>query len=365
MNKTVLSGAICLICLSSCSGSIETFSFKEATGIETSNILNIKVSPGVAYSITWDYYGDYSFLDAEYVKDNFNVYDEFYNYPKQEDDDDAICLHITTDILLETYPTQNYAFILYISKSTHYLYHGSNGDVSFRSKNKISQSTINQLLKQNGDNDEYCLTANNKCNNPDVSPDFPSSGWYKKGTKISYKVENVADITFYSYLNNEILEPYKDDGVLSGYKYYEFTMPEQGSMLVLTSDIFYVYREYSFNELFPWVSSINKDNVKGIRIEDGYIGVDPETANPEIRYSEDIRDIEYNLTVLEEPLIKYGQNIEPGGSYRNVTFVLKETEHTIQIINGKIFWNDFSNYQYFRFDRTPSITFDISYPSID
>ena len=110
--------------------------------------------------------------------------------------------------------------------------------------------------------------------------------------------------------------------------------------------------------------SLNKDNGKSVRIEDGYIGINPETANPEIGYSEDIRDIEYNLTVLEEPLKKTDYDID-GGSYRKITFVLENAEYTIKINNVNIFWNDFSSYQYFRFDRTPTNKFKISYPIID
>jgi hypothetical protein len=362
MKKILIAVFLALSFLSGCSNNVETFSFMEATGVEVSNILDITVSPGVAYSIAWPYYGDYSFLNTQYVKEEFNIYDEFFDSQNQ-DGDDAICLHVTTDILLETYPTQNYTFNLYISKSSHYLYYGIDGDFSFRSLNKISESTINQLLKQNGDNDEYVLTAN-KSSNSNISPDFPSSGWYKKGTKISYKVEIVTDVTFYSYLNDERLYCYKDDGFLGGYQYYEFIMPEEESILTLTSDEFYINREYHFNELFSWINSINEENVKSIRIEDGYIGVNPETANPTITYSEDKRDITYNLSVLSEPLKKTYYDID-GGSYREIYFILEETEYCIRIDNGQIFWNDFSSYQYFRFDRTPSVTFGISYPNVD
>ena len=358
MRKTLIAAFVCLSLLSGCSKNTDIFSFADATGVEINNILSISVSLGVEYSSTQPYYGDYSFLDTKYIKDDFNVYNEFLDYSKQESD--AICLHVTTDILLETYPTQNYTFNLYISKSSHYLYYGVSSDYSFRSLNKISKSTINQLLKRNGDNDEYSLTAN-KPSNSNISPDFPSSGWYKKGTKISYKVEIVTDVTFYSYLNNEILQCYKDDGVLGGYKYYEFIMPEQGSTLTLTTDKYYVDREYHFNELFPWVSSLDEKNIKGIRIEDGYIGVNPETATPTISYSEDKRDISYNLSVLNEPLKKANYDVA-GGSYRKVYFILEESEYCISVNNGKILWNDFSSYQYFRFDRTPTISFAISYP---
>lgn len=76
-----------------------------------------------------------------------------------------------------------------------------------------------------------------------------------------------------------------------------------------------------------------------------------------IRYSEKIEDINYNLHFLEnEPLVKM-HNYEPvdGGWYRKVKYITFEgQEYILEISNGMVFWNDFSSYEYFRFDRTPT-----------
>lgn len=111
---------------------------------------------------------------------------------------------------------------------------------------------------------------------------------------------------------------------------------------------------YSFAEVFSWVNAITKDTLKGVRIEDGYIGVNPETANPTIKYSEDERDIDYNLMVLEtKPLIKTENQDLDGGTYQLVTYILN---------NGRVIYRDFNSYQEFRFDSTPTSMPDVFYP---
>ena len=370
MKKIIFAAFLSLTILSSCSYSGETsyngetFSFEDVTGIETTNILNINVSPEAdTSSVRPYYYSDYSFLDTKYIKEDFNIYDKFFDFSK-ENVEDVIGLNIVTNTIIETYPPQNYIINMYISKSSHYLYYGkSSSDFSYRSLNKISDSTINKLLKQNGDNDEYGLLVN-KGSNLDISSDFPTTGWYKKGTKFSFKVEIVTDVTFYCYLNDELLNYYKDDGILGGYQYYEFIMPEKGSTLVLTSEKFYANREYHFNEVFSYINLLTKENIKGIKVEDGYNGINPETANPEIRYSEDIRDIEYNLNYLKNETITKASIYDepPGGWYRLVTYILNSgKEYQLRISNNLVYYYDSSTYQYFKLTKLPNIFYPISY----
>lgn len=128
-----------------------------------------------------------------------------------------------------------------------------------------------------------------------------------------------------------------------------------------------VYRAYSFAEVFSWVNDITKDTLKGVRIEDGYAGVNPETANPTIKYSEDERDIDYNLMVLEtEPLIKTENQDKDGGIYRLVTYILNNgAEYKIKINNGHVIYRDFNSYQEFRFDSTPTSMPNVFYPESD
>lgn len=120
---------------------------------------------------------------------------------------------------------------------------------------------------------------------------------------------------------------------------------------------------YSFAEVFSWVNAITKDTLKGVRIEDGYIGVNPETANPTIKYSEDERDIDYNLMVLEtKPLIKTENQDLDGETYRLVTYILNNgAEYEIKINNGRVIYRDFNSYQEFRFDSTPTSMPDVFY----
>ncbi len=121
---------------------------------------------------------------------------------------------------------------------------------------------------------------------------------------------------------------------------------------------------YSFGDLFPWVATLNKDNLKGIKIEDGSIGVNPETATPTTRYSEDERDLAYNLNILKNEPLKKTEYDLVGGYYRLVTYYLvDDTSYSIRIDNGKVLWETPYSYQYFRFDSTPTSLPDVFYPT--
>ena len=340
------------------------FDFEDVTGVDISDIEDMKVSASVAMSAAWTY-NDYSFLDTDYYRVEFSIHDAFFGYPKEEGDDDAICLHITTDIVLETYPTQKYAFTMFISHSTHYIYYGSSMEGAYdayRSKNPISEELFRTLLGRRPTTAQYTLTVQGGSN---VSPDLPESGMYDEGEKISFKIEIVTDVTFHAYLNYELLKPVRDDETLGGYAYYEFNMPSQNSTLAITGDDFYLDKPYSFEEVFPWVSRLSKQTLKGILIEDGYIGVNPETANPTVRYSEDERDIDYNLSILKnDPLIKEEDPGIDGGTYRIATYVLNDgSEYSISMPNGRVLYQAFGYYQYFRFDTTPTRVPDVNYPA--
>lgn len=137
-------------------------------------------------------------------------------------------------------------------------------------------------------------------------------------------------------------------------------MPTGEAILEFLTDQFHADKYYYyFADIFNLVSLLNETTLKVIEIKDGYIGVDPNDPNNAriIRYSEKIEDINYNLSILkEEPLVKT-DNLEtpPGGWYRNVKYITFEgKEYILKISNGMVFWNDFSSYEYFRFDRTPT-----------
>lgn len=141
---------------------------------------------------------------------------------------------------------------------------------------------------------------------------------------------------------------------------YSFVVPTGEAILEFLTDQFHADKYYYyFADIFNLVSLLNETTLKVIEIKDGYIGVDPNDPNNAriIRYSEKIEDINYNLSILkEEPLVKT-DNLEtpPGGWYRNVKYITFEgKEYILKISNGMVFWNDFSSYEYFRFDRTPT-----------
>lgn len=180
-----------------------------------------------------------------------------------------------------------------------------------------------------------------------VSPNLPKTGYYKAKQSFSFKIMIVYDTTFRPYLNNEELKPIKNSD--NGFTYYSFTMPECDSILELSSDQFYIDRSYYFNELFSWVDNINEDNLSGIKIESGIVNNDSFISNS-IIYSEDIRDIKYNISILKnEPLIKVDADESDNVAYKKIAYILDDgIEYTFTIYNDLIFWFDFSSFQYFK-----------------
>lgn len=360
--KLLLLGFISLTVGACASNNATYYSFENITSVSTSHIDSIGVSASVATSFAWQYkYDDYTFLDTKYVLVDYNIDNELITWPKSEEDDDAICLYIKTDVVLEVYPERIVSFNAYISHKTHYLYFGrANGDANkaYRSLNKISDKYINKLNDKENKNGEYRLTVNASS---DISPNAPTSGYYPKDYKFSFKVAIVTDVTFYVYLNDEKLISVKSDDSLGGYTYYEFLMPAENSVLSITGDRFAVDRDYTFAEVFYWANEITEENVVGIKIEDGYIGVNPAEAVAQVRYSEDKRDIEYNVNIIKNRILRPGSYNIDGGSYRKITFVMNNTEIELETYNKYISWHDFSNSKMFVLKDSSEEFFDVRY----
>ena len=200
------------------------------------------------------------------------------------------------------------------------------GNAYYQTFNEIKEHF--QIAKQ-----DYRLTVNGA----DVSPDAPESGQYKVGHLFSFKVEIVTDVTFHVFLDQEEVIKWKTDGILGGYDYFEFMMPSRDCTLTITGDKYFADRDYDFSELFFWAKWIDETNLKGIQTEDGYIGVDPETAETVVRYSEDERDLSYNLDIIKNGKLRKAIDYQEaeGGWYRKVTFFRDdETGFSFEILNG-------------------------------
>ncbi len=237
-----------------------------------------------------------------------------------------------------------------------------NSEEAYRSFSQIPDKYLAMMKDRRNKDGKYRLKVSGDVT---ISPDLPKTAHYPENHPFSFKVGHVLDATLYVYLNNELLKPFKEDPTLDGYSYYEFKMPALDSTLVITSNRFYLDKAYSFVEVFPYLSNITKESLKGVRIETGYFGVNSEDTKPTIKYSEDKRDIEYNLDILNNQfLLKYDEN-QPveGGDYRKVTYVLfSEGEYEIEIENGHVVYRDFSSYQMFRFASASAIMPDVFYP---
>ena len=219
---------------------------------------------------------------------------------------------------------------------------------------------------------DYNLVVNDKDNllleAPHLLNSEPQEN-FKAGDIIFFKTKILNDNTDYTVLLNGTL--LRGNTSSREYVEYSFAMPSIDSVLdiekvPLESPPDHTFSYYSFNDIFPWVDLITKDTLKQIIIVYGYIGVDPETANPEIKYSDDQRDIDYNVAILkrESILVEVANPEIDGGSYRLVTYVLKSgDEYSLLIENGRVVKQTDKSKQYFRFDETPTSLPDINYPS--
>ena len=98
-------------------------------------------------------------------------------------------------------------------------------------------------------------------------------------------------------------------------------------------------------------------------LEQGYIGVDPATANPTITYSEDREDIAHNVAVITNPyMVKTDEQMPKGGQYVKVTFYCNNgLAESITIENDLYVYRDFANYQIFTFQNLAP-RFEIKHP---
>jgi len=145
MKKTLFLLVLPLL-LTSCSS--KTYSLKEITGFEVSNITRMQVSSSVYQSLAWDVSEKYySYLDCKYVLVNFNIDEEFFAWPSNKQKDDAICIHVETEPHFAY--SMPYSAIFYISHKSHYMYIQVDEEKSMRSMNKMSNSFIMEITTWN------------------------------------------------------------------------------------------------------------------------------------------------------------------------------------------------------------------------
>ena len=138
---------VLLFLLTSCNQ--QTYSFKEVTGFEVSNITQMQVSSSVYQSLAWIVDEKYhSYLDCSYVLVNFDIDEQFMGWPPSESKDDAICIRISAE---NFHPYDMwYSGLFYISHKSHYMYTYSNEEgKSFRSKYVMPNSFIIEITTWN------------------------------------------------------------------------------------------------------------------------------------------------------------------------------------------------------------------------
>lgn len=112
---TFIMSLVGLLFISSC-GNEETYSLKDISKSEVSNISTIMASTSAFQSASWPLSDtSYSYLDTKYIKTDFNIEEEFMKYPPKEDQDDAYIMHVDFN--------DSATHIFYISHKTNYMYY--------------------------------------------------------------------------------------------------------------------------------------------------------------------------------------------------------------------------------------------------
>ncbi|MCQ2798803.1 MAG: hypothetical protein MJ220_02870 [Bacilli bacterium] len=180
-----------------------------------------------------------------------------------------------------------------------------------------------------------------------LSPNLPRSGNYRAGHVFKFKVEMVTDVSFNPWLNNDRLLSTDQRDM---YEYYTFRMPNFDSTLTLTSEHFFVDREYSFSEVCWGIEYLNKETVTGIEMKNTrYISYDEREVTTV--YSDDIRDIEYNIDILNQPLVKADPDLVPNsGLWHEIRYLRGEEDRAywFEMFEGFVFWKDWGSSQLFK-----------------
>ena len=112
---TFIMSLVGLLFISSC-GNEETYSLKDISKSEVSNISTIMASTSAFQSASWPLSDtSYSYLDTKYIKTDFNIEEEFMKYPPKEDQDDAYIMRVDFN--------DSATHIFYISHKTNYMYY--------------------------------------------------------------------------------------------------------------------------------------------------------------------------------------------------------------------------------------------------
>lgn len=216
------------------------------------------------------------------------------------------------------------------------------------------------------------------CERPDTSPKYELtvidegnfiydkaslSKTYASGTVLKFHAHVLTDVDLAMYVNGEFKSIQTGVQTQNGDIWeYVFEMPKCDAVIKFEIAPESVYLVYS---LYPLAAELNEETLKGVRVEKGYIGVDPESSKPTINYSEDSRDIANNLSIIREiesiNLYEYDYYI-CGGWYRKIKYFMTENrEFELCICNGYLFVNDGDKATYYRFENMPSAYPDALY----
>ena len=132
--------------MASCSTS-DTYSLKDASGFEVSEITSVQASESVYQSLAWSIPKEaYAYFDCPYVKADFDINATYFSsWPPSELEDDAYVLHVETEALKAS-GQGGLTFV--ISHNTKYMYF--NGlDATYRSKDAMPSKFIDLIKADN------------------------------------------------------------------------------------------------------------------------------------------------------------------------------------------------------------------------
>lgn len=173
----------------------------------------------------------------------------------------------------------------------------------------------------------------------------PMETSYRAGERIEIKACPITDVSLHVFVNGEKISRSHNG---SDYWGYEFVMPEENVTIYLTYDAFYGKEEYGFDELCHNIENleneITKVSIKTVNHLEKYSFV-------QTQYSFNQEDIDNFKAIVNQRLIKVDDSIVSESTYGNDYSFYFNTEalFTLGFEEELFIWNDFSNWQGFKF----------------
>ena len=196
----------------------------------------------------------------------------------------------------------------------------------------------------------------------------PIESQYQAGTLVQIKSYPVTDVSLHVFVNGEEIPMIHYD---SDYWGFEFVMPEENIKIHLTYDNFYGKENYVFEELYSLrflTEEITKVSIRTTNYSEKYSFI-------ENKYSSKPEDIDCFKAIFNQKLIKVDNNIASNSIYGNEYIFYNDSFYDdlwhseillqeLKFNDEFLTWNDFSNWQAFKFEDENYVLPNIENPDL-